>query len=194
MRELHGHHGEHRRHGRDAPALTDPAVRAHDGPKHAAQDAVKLSMLTDPTLRMAERLRYARKVEARNAEYAARHAKSQDGDQARAPERPRPQEPRPEHVSPESPDKPAGKIDARTKSPEHQEQKQGKPERSRLPKADTVQMVSGNIFAIATGAVALGLLPDSWEKVAAGIATAVIGNITWANRRWKDKHGNRPED
>ncbi len=81
-----------------------------------------------------------------------------------------------------------------TKSPERQEQKQEKPERSRLPRTDTVQMLSGNILAVATGAVALGLLPGSWEKVTAGIASAVIGNITWANRRWKERHGNRPED
>lgn len=151
-------------------------------------------MLLDPEARKAARLTYQQKVEAAETGYAARHARPRDGSQARAPGQPRPRESRPEHAPPESRDQPAGKIDARTKSPERQEQKQEKPERSRLPRTDTVQMLSGNILAVATGAVALGLLPASWEKVTAGIASAVIGNITWANRRWKERHGNRPED
>lgn len=41
MRELHGYHGEHRRHAHDAAAATDTSGkhardRAHDAPKHEA--------------------------------------------------------------------------------------------------------------------------------------------------------------
>jgi hypothetical protein len=62
MRELHGHHGEHRRHGRHAgdavhgrDATADahigraPDAPARDSPERAARDALKLEMLTNPT-------------------------------------------------------------------------------------------------------------------------------------------------
>jgi hypothetical protein len=42
-------------------------------------------------------------------------------------------------------------------------------------------MLTGNGLAIATVAAAFNLLPDSWEKVAASIAAAVVGNVAGEN-------------
>lgn len=195
MRELHGYHGEHARHARDPHAPADnPATRAHDHPKHAARDSLKPRMLLDPEARKAARLDYQRKVEAAEAEYAARHARPGPGDQPRPPHQRRPQQPKPEHAPPESRDQPAAKIAGREKPPGRQREEGRTPERPRLPKTDTVDMLARNGLAVASVAVAFNLLPDSWEKVAASAAAAVIGNVAWANRRWKERHGNRPED
>src|ERR1700761_1297773 len=143
MRELHGYHGEHRRHAHDATPATDtPVTRAHDGPKHAAHDSLKQRMLLDPEARKAEHLKYRQKVEAAEAEYAARHAKPKPGDQARAPEQLKPQEPKPQHASPETRDKPTTKIAQRREPGEQQELKQAKSERSWLPRADIVKAIS----------------------------------------------------
>src|SRR6201996_9565889 len=141
MRELHGYHGEHRRHAHDA-ATDAPVTRAHDGPKHAAHDSLKQRMLLDPEARKAEHLKYRQKVEAAEAEYAARHAKPKPGDQARAPEQLKPQEPKPQHASPETRDKPTTKIAQRREPGEQQELKQAKSERSWLPRADIVKAIS----------------------------------------------------
>jgi hypothetical protein len=62
-----------------------------------------------------------------------------------------------------------------------------------MPRADMVQAVS-NIGMLATAlAVALGDVPVKWDAVAASGVTAVVSNIAWANRRWKEKHGDRSE-
>jgi hypothetical protein len=190
MRELNGWdgHGEHRRHARDAAPDTR-ARQAHDGPKHAANDAIKLRMLLDPEYRKSVHLAARKNADATDPAYPAKHAAG----------RQETQEVKPPAVKTENQDQPVGrhaaKFDARERMPERQEEKQGRPERSRLPKTDTVQMLSGNFLAFATLASVLSWMPDSWEKVAAGFATAIVGNVGWANRRWKDRHGkNRPED
>ena len=90
MRELHGYHGEHRRHAHDAAADV-PATRAHDGPKHAAHDSHKLRMLLEPEARRAEHLKYRQKVEGAEAEYSAKHAKPRR-DQGRVAEQLKPDE------------------------------------------------------------------------------------------------------
>jgi hypothetical protein len=200
MRELHGWHerGDHGRHARDAHASVDGhAARAHDGPRHAPHDSLKLRMLLDPEARKAALLDYRKKVGAAEVEYAARHPKPKPGDrgsdQSRAPERPRLQGPRPEHAPPETRDKPASKIAAREDRLESQEEERRKPQRSWIPRADMVQAVS-NIGMVATAfAVALGDVPAKWDAVAASAVTAVVSNIAWANRRWEEKHGDRSE-
>ena len=185
MRELHGYHGEHRRHARDAHAPADnPATRAHDGPKHAAHDSLKLRMLLDPEARKAARLEYQQKVEAAEDEYAASCVKPKPGSQG---------EPRPEHVSPETRDKPSSKFDERERPPEVQREDGRKPQRSWLPRADMVKAVTDVSTFVTTIAVALGDASAKWEAVAATGAAAVVSNIIWANRRRKDEHGDRPE-
>lgn len=151
-------------------------------------------MLRDPEARKAARLAYQQKVEAAEAGYAARHARPAPGDRPRTPDQRGPREPDPEHAPPEPRDKPAGKIADRGKPSGRQREEGRTPERPRLPKTDTVDMLARNGLAVASVAVAFNLLPDSWEKVAASVAAAVIGNVAWANRRWKERHGNRPED
>jgi hypothetical protein len=47
-------------------------------------------------------------------------------------------------------------------------------------------------FATAV-AVALGDASARWEAVAAAGGAAVVSNIIWGNRRWRDRHGDRPE-
>jgi hypothetical protein len=193
MRELHGYHGEHRRNAHDA-ATDAPVTRAHDGPKHAAHDSLRQRMLLDPEARKAEHLKYRQKVEAAEAEYAARHAKPKPGDQARAPEQLKPQEPNQNTRFPETRDKPASRIDERTKEPEGQREDRRTPERSRLPRSDTAQMVAGYGIALASLADAVNILPGKWDAVLTGFLGAAVATVAWANRRWKEKHGHRPED
>ena len=187
MRELHGWHerGGHARRARDAHAPADGhAARVHDGPGRAAHDSLKLRMLLDPEARKAARLDYQKKVDAAQAEYAARHAVGG----ARPPER------RPERTPPETRDRPAGKIDQRTKELDGQQEDRRTPERSRLPRNDTAQMVAGYGIAIAAVADAVNILPGKWDAVLTGFVGAAVATVAWANRRWKEKHGHRPED
>jgi hypothetical protein len=197
MRELHGRHEADRhphRHAHDAAAATDtPAARAHDAPKHAAHDSLKLKMLLDPEARKAEFLKYQKAVGAYEARHAAGQDKPDGGDRGQAVEQLRRSESRPEHVPAETQDKPAAGIAKRRETAEQQEQKQARPERSWLPRADVVQAVS-NIGMFATSiAVALNDIPGKWDAVAASAVAAVVANVAWANRRWKEKHGDRSE-
>jgi hypothetical protein len=153
-------------------------------------------MLLDPEARKAERLKYEQKVEAvpGTAEYAAKHAKPKPSDQPRTPEQRKPQEPKPEHAPPETRDNPTSKIDERTKALEGQREDRRTPERSRLPKNDTAQMVAGYGIALASVADAVNILPGRWDAVLTGFLGAAVATVAWANRRWKEKHGHRPED
>jgi hypothetical protein len=166
MRELRDWHGDRHRHARDAAA----DVHA----KHAA-DSPRLRVLSDPEVRKAEFFKYQKIVQ----EHEAKHATG----------RLKPQEAKPEHAPPETRDKPAGKIAERTKPPERQEQKQRKPERSRLPANDTTQMVAGIGIAVSSVADALNILPGKWDAVAASFLGAAVASVAWGNRRWKDRHG-----
>jgi hypothetical protein len=193
MREVHGRHEARRdphRHAHDALAATDaPAARPHDGPKHAAHDAPKFKMLLDPEARKAEHLRHRKTVQ----EYEARHAAGQ----------PKPQETKPEHAPHEAREHASNdretrdslaEVDERTTRLPVQSAKKEKPERSWLPRADMVRAVS-DIGMLATSfAVAFGVASVKWDAVAASAVTAVVSNVAWANRRWKEKHGDRPED
>lgn len=184
MRELHGWHerGDHARHARDVHAPADGrATRAYDSSKHAAHDALKRMMLSDPEARKAEVSRYRKLVDAA---YGPKHAAGQV----------KPQENQPEHAPPGARDRPADKIDQRTKELEGQQEDRRTPERSRLPRNDTAQMVAGYGIAIAAVADAVNILPGKWDAVLTGFAGAAVATVAWANRRWKEKHGHRPED
>ena len=68
MRELRGWHGDLGRHAGDAAwargSSTDShAKHAADSPKHAANDALKLKILTNPEARKAEFFRYQKIVQ-----------------------------------------------------------------------------------------------------------------------------------
>jgi hypothetical protein len=182
MRELHGWHEANRdprRHAHDALADA-PGKHAHDAPKHAAHDSPKFKVLLDPAVRVAESLRSQKAVQ----EYEAKHAAGQ----------PRPQESKPEHAPPETRDKLTGKLAEKWDSPESQREERRRPERSWLPRADAVKAISDVAVLATTIAVALGDAAARWDAVAAGAATTVVSNVAWANRRWKEKHGDRPED
>ena len=170
MRELHGWHGDRHRHARDAAA----DVHA----KHAA-DSPRLQVLWDPELRKAEFAKYQKTVQEYEAKHAARQLK--------------PQEEKPEHASLETRDEPTSRIAKRREPAEYQELKQVRPQRSWVPRADVVQAIS-NIGMLATSiAVALNDVPGKWDAVAASGVAAVVANVAWANRRWKEKHGDRSE-
>ena len=125
--------------------------------------------------------------------YEAKHAAGQ----------PKPQESKPEHAPPETREHAAkdretkaalAEVDERTARLPVQAAKKEKPERSWLPRADMVKAIS-DIGMLATAiAVALGDASAKWDAVAAGAVAAVVSNVAWANRRWKEKHGDRPED
>lgn len=179
LRDWHGH-GEHRhRHGHDATADA-PSKHAGDPLEHAAHNELKLKMLLDPEARKAEHLRYRKTVEAYEPKHAAGHLK--------------PQEAKPQLGPPEVRDKPASAI-AKRAIPENREAlRQPRPERSRLPSNEVTQ------FAVSVGALAsnvadaLGMIPARADGLAVGTLAAVVAGVAWGNKRWKDKHGDRPED
>jgi len=171
MRELHAWHGDRHRHAPDAPA------DAH--PRHAA-DSPRFPVLRDSEVRRAEWAKQEKSVR----EYHARHAAGQ----------PKPQEAKPEHAPPETRDRPASKIAERSDPLESQREERRRPERSRLPANDTASMVAGIGVVLSSVADALNVLPGRWDAVAASFLGAVVASVAWGNRRWKDKHGSRPED
>ena len=178
MRELHGGHEAERhphRHARDALADA-PGKHARDH----AHTPRKFEILHDSAARIAESLRHRKVVE----EYEAKHAAGQL----------KPQEAKPEAAPPETRDKLASKIAKKWDSPESQREERRLPERSWLPRADVVKAISDIGMLATTIAVALGDASAKWDAVAAGAVAAVVSNVAWANRRWKDKHGDRPED
>jgi hypothetical protein len=179
MRELHGWHGDRHRHAQDA------AVDVHA--KHAA-DSPRLRVLWDPEVRKAEFFKYQKRV----LEYEAKHAAGQL----------KPQEEKPEHTPPEIRECPSAdretkaalaEVDERTARLPDQAAKKRKPERSWLPRADMVKAISDIGMLVTATAAALGDVPAKWDVVAASGVAVVVSNIAWANRRWKEKHGDRPE-
>jgi hypothetical protein len=175
MRELHGYHGEHRRHAHDAAADTAVA-RAHDRPK--------LQVLTDPEVRKAKNLQYRQQVEAGEAEYAAKHAKLQEA---------KPQEAKAERKPLESKDRAADRIASRD-LPEHKEvARKRKPERSWLPSNETSQVVASVDALFSVVNASYHIIPGRVDGIAAAALGVVVAGVAWANKRWKDKHGDRPE-
>jgi hypothetical protein len=190
MRELHGYQGEHRRHAHDATADA-PAARAHDGPKHAAHDSLKLRILLDPEYRKAVRLEHQQKVEA---EYAGRHVKPKDGGQGRAAEQLKPQEPKPEHSPPEPRDKPASRIASRDLPESKEVERKRKPERSWLPSNEISQVAVSLDALFTTINASYHVMPGKVDGIFAAALGVAVAGVAWANKRWKDKHhGDRPE-
>ena len=122
----------------------------------------------------------AERARVREALYAAEQAK--------------PKEEQLEHAPVETRDKHASKIAEQGEPLASQREKQRRPERSRLPANDTTQMVAGIGIALSSVADALNVLPGRWDAVAASFLGAAVASAAWGNRRWKDRHGSRPED
>jgi hypothetical protein len=153
-----------RRHAPDAGA------DAHaDAPATRAHDSPKLQILRDPEARKAEFFKYQKKVEAAEARYA-------------------------EHTPSETRDRPASQIAERSKAQEWQRDERRKPERSWLPTNEITQMAAGIGVALSSVADALNVLPGRWDAVASSFLGAVVASVAWGNKRWRDRHGNRPED
>ena len=168
MRELHAWHGD-RRHGPDA-AVDAPAAPAHDAPR--------LTVLRDPEVRKAESLKYQKKVEAADARYAAEQLKHHES--------------KPEHAPPEATGMPASKIAERTEPPGNQARKQRRPERPRFPSNEITQFAAGIGVMLSSVADAFNVMPGKWDAVAASLLGAVVTGVAWGNKRWKDRHGDRP--
>jgi hypothetical protein len=200
MRELHGYHGEHRRHAHDAAAPADThgrhaSDRAHDAPKHASHDAPRFKILRDPEARKAEHLRYQQKVEAAEAEYAARHAKPKPGEQTRAPEDLKPQEARPEHASPESGDKPATGIAKRRLDKSSQAPDVAAAEKPRFKEKAVSFWAAASGWSITTAADYLHFIPHGLAgEIAGAIGVAALGILWRQGERTENKNGNRPKD
>lgn len=181
MRELHGDHGEHRRHARDA-AGDAHATRAHDGPKHAAHDSLKLRILLDPDFRKSERLKYQQKVDA---EYTAQHSRPKDRDQ----------EPKPERAPPETRDKPASGIAKRRLEESNQAPDVAAREKPRF-KDRAIN------FWSAAGGLVLTLAAEQFHLIPQGLASEIskaievgaLGILWKQGDRSENKHGNRPKD
>jgi hypothetical protein len=186
MRELHGWHEAERhphRHARDA-AADAPGKHARDH----ARSPRKFEILGDSAARIAESLRYQKIVR----EYEAKHAAGKL----------KPREAKSEHAPPEARERPSvdretkaalAEVDERTARLPDQATKKQKLERPWLPRADMVKTISDIGILATTFAVALGGASAKWDAVAAGAVTAVVSNVAWANRRWKEKHGDRSE-
>jgi hypothetical protein len=171
MRELDAWHGDHRRPAADLP-VDSHATRARDAPRY--------EVLRDPAARVAAHLELRKAVAAVDAA-----AGKPQPEQAR--------EARPEHSAPESHDQPAGTIASRREPPEVQEGKRTRPERRWLPSNETAQVLIGAGVAVSSLADAVSVLPGRWDAVVASSAAAIGAGIAWGNKRWKDKHGDRPE-
>jgi hypothetical protein len=63
-----------------------------------------------------------------------------------------------------------------------------------LPSNETAQ------FAVSLGVVAttvadvLNIMPAKLDAVAASLLGSAVAGVAWGNKRWKDKHADRPED
>jgi hypothetical protein len=196
MRDLHGSdgHGEHRRRARDAAAGTH-AGHACDGPKHAANDVLKLRMLLDPEARKKAHLDYQKTAAAEApAGYTARHAKFSPGDQAGAIEMFKSGELKPEQAPPEARDQPARAIRKRRDSPGGQRQEQTHREHSRLPSNEATAFAVSVSSLLSLVAETANVIPVRAEGIVGGSLAAVLAGVAWGNRRWKDKHGDRSKD
>jgi len=152
-------------------ARRDSSDHALDVPAMAVRDVPRLpAPIADTETRIREALDYRKHVEAVYA-----------GDI-------------PERMPVERPDKPANGIAKRRESAEHQREKQEKPERSRLPSNETTQFAVSLGIMTTTIADIANILPNKLDAVTASILTAVVAGVAWGNKRWKDKHADRPED
>jgi hypothetical protein len=99
-----------------------------------------------------------------------------------------------DRASPRARDKPVPEIGDRRKPADWQREERRRPERARLPANETTQMAAGIGIAISSVSDALNVLPGRWDAVAASCLGALVAGVAWGNKRWKDRHGNRPEN
>jgi hypothetical protein len=63
-----------------------------------------------------------------------------------------------------------------------------------LPSNEIAQFAFSLGVVTTTVADVLDIMPVKLDAVAASLLGAVVGSVAWANKRWKDKHADRPED
>ncbi len=198
MRELHGYHGEHRRHAHNA-ATDAPATRAHDGPKHASHDSPKLRMLLDPEARKTERLKYQQKVEAAESEYAGKHAKPKPADRSRAPEQLKPQEPKPRDAPPETREletKAAlAEVDDRTLPKSGQVKDVAASQKRRVSDKDISYLGLLGSYIVKTTAEYVSVIPPHLAgDISGGLLVLAAGIVLGREKHRKDGNADRPQD
>jgi hypothetical protein len=170
MRELHD------RHAGDGPdaGVDAPARHARDAHQPRREEPF------DAAARLAYTLEYRQRVDAVYAAYDAKHARPREAHVA-------------DHVPAASADKPASRI-ADRELPEHKEAAwKRKPERSWLPSTEASQVAVSVDALFSVINASYHVIPGKIEGIAAAALGVVVAGVAWANKRWKDKHGDRPE-
>jgi hypothetical protein len=149
----------------------DRGDHAPDAPDMPARDAPRLPQpIRDAETRISEALEYRKRVDAVYAGQA------------------------PERTPVEGPEQPASGIAKRRDSPGSQKEEQGYREHRRLPSNETAQFAASLGVVATTISDVLNIMPAKLDAVAASLLGAVIAGVAWGNKRWKDKHADRPED
>jgi hypothetical protein len=151
-------------HARHGDRRATPDAATDSSAAHPPGFRHQIEVLRDPEVRMAKHLEYRKKVEDAYANPS------------------------------ETRDRPASKIAERRDRLESQEQERRRPERSRLPTNETANFALGIGVAASALSDALNVVPARWDAVAISFLGAAVSGVAWGNKRWKDKHGNRPED
>lgn len=201
MRELHGYHGEHRRHAHDATAPADThgkhaRDRAHETPKHASHDSPKFKILWDPAARKAEHLKYQQKVEAAEAEYAAKHAKPKPGDQPRSPEQVRPNETAAERKDVQNEAKAAlAEVDNRTLPKPAQVEDVAAKQKSRVSDKGISYLAMVGSYIVNTAAEYVSAIPPHLANdVSGGLLVLAAGLVLRREKHRKDGNADRSQD
>jgi len=151
-------------------ARRDRGDHAPDAPAMPARDVSRLpEPIRDAETRIREALEYRKRVEA---VYAGEV---------------------PERQPVEGPDQPASGIARRSIPEQKEEARRAKPERSWLPSNETTQFAVGIGVAASSVADFLNIMPGKLDAVAASLLGAAVAGVAWGNKRWKDKHADRPE-
>ena len=174
MREFHS------RHARDGADARADAFRDPDASHQHASDAghPRHEALHDAATRKAESQAYQRRVEV----YHARHAKPPSASEVQA-----------ERPPADLPDRPSSRIAARD-MPEHKEAAGNrKRERPWLPsvEAGAIAVGVGNVYE--TVNAQYHFAPGRPDGIVVAVLGLLAAGAAWANKRWKDKNGDRPE-
>jgi hypothetical protein len=169
MREVEG---RHTRHGGDVGPDAFPR-HARDGRQPRPE------VVHDSAARRTSSLEYQRRVEAEFAAYHGRHAKSPDTSVDRVPA--------------PSADRPAGRIAERELPRDERAEKRGKPQRSWLPSNEATQVAVSVDALFSAVNNSYQVIPGKIEGIAAAGLVVVAAGIAWANKRWKDNHGDRSQ-
>ena len=176
MRELHGWHG--RDGGDDGDSQPDePHKRAREVPPP------RYEVVHDAAARRAYALEYRELSEAKDAAYRGRHARPPEAQNAGD---------RLHHV--DRADQSAPRIADRDVDSHREAERNRKPERSWLPSDKASQFIVSVDSLFTAVNAAYHIVPGKMDVIAAAAVGVVVSGIAWANERWKDKHGHRPED